>query len=188
MNAKYTKIFNTAVNLFITGGIKKTTMDELASAANVSKVTIYKYFGDKDALYHKVGKQLLDECQAELTAHLDTEMDISAKITAVLDTLTAFIISGKLTLTKQLVKFSDALKTDFDAFNGAYKSAVLQLIRDGKGASLINADIDDEHLYYYIDMGLNYFENNKAYRDRVISDETFKQDFMRFLLNNIFID
>jgi AcrR family transcriptional regulator len=51
MNIKAEKILNTTIKLFIHEGVKKTTMDEIAEKANVSKVTIYKYFIDKDTLY-----------------------------------------------------------------------------------------------------------------------------------------
>ena len=64
----------------------------------------------------------------------------------------------------------------------------MRMIWSWKKKQMIKADVDDEHLYYYIDMGLNYFENNRAYREKVVNDVSFKQSFMDFLLKNIFID
>ena len=51
MNKKENKILNTTINLFIRDGIKKVTMDDIAEYAKSSKVTVYKYFVDKDTLY-----------------------------------------------------------------------------------------------------------------------------------------
>lgn len=47
---KEEQIINAARELFKNYGFKKVSMDEIANLANVSKVTIYSYFKDKDDL------------------------------------------------------------------------------------------------------------------------------------------
>ena len=58
MNKKADKILDTTIRLFIRDGIRKITMDDIAENSHVSKVTIYKYFVDKDSLYFEVSKHI----------------------------------------------------------------------------------------------------------------------------------
>lgn len=47
-------ILNTARNMFAKYGIRKTSLQEIASKARVAKATIYNYFGSKDQVYLEV--------------------------------------------------------------------------------------------------------------------------------------
>ncbi|MCI1646714.1 MAG: TetR/AcrR family transcriptional regulator [Bacteroides sp.] len=44
------RIIDTALNFFVTYGIKRITMDEIAAALGISKRTLYEIFADKEAL------------------------------------------------------------------------------------------------------------------------------------------
>ena len=50
-------VINTAIRFFTRQGFRKTSMDEIAHAARVSKATIYQMFGDKSGLLGEVYKQ-----------------------------------------------------------------------------------------------------------------------------------
>ena len=188
MNKKYNKILHTTINLFIEYGVKKTTMDEIAERANVSKVTIYKYFGDKDALYFEAGKSILTYYANRLTGVATTEEPIEARLKTVMDVLTDFIASGKLSLSKVLSKFNPDLEERYDAFKCKYKHVLLSLIDEGKQSGIIRNDIKSDYLYHYIDMGICYFQNDDGYREKMINDQRFKEEFMHYVLQNIFID
>lgn len=43
-------ILKEAERIFDTHGLRRTTMDDVASAAGVSRMTLYRYFSDRDAL------------------------------------------------------------------------------------------------------------------------------------------
>lgn len=49
--AREAQILSTALTVFLDSGFGNATVDELAAAAKVTKRTIYAYFGDKDALF-----------------------------------------------------------------------------------------------------------------------------------------
>ena len=48
---KHSAIIAAATTLFLKQGYSKTTMDQVAKYANVTKQTVYSYFGDKDTLF-----------------------------------------------------------------------------------------------------------------------------------------
>lgn len=49
--AKRTAILEAAKDLFVLHGYEGVSMDQIAAAAGVSKLTLYSHFGDKDALF-----------------------------------------------------------------------------------------------------------------------------------------
>lgn len=55
---KVDSIVYNATQLFIRHGFTKVTMDSIAQYANVSKVTLYKYFNDKQVLYEHIVKEM----------------------------------------------------------------------------------------------------------------------------------
>jgi AcrR family transcriptional regulator len=50
------KLLDAAEALFARHGLRGTTMEQIAEAARVSKVTVYGYFPDKDAVFAAVGE------------------------------------------------------------------------------------------------------------------------------------
>lgn len=51
---KHATILATAKQLFITRGYELTSMDAVAQAAGVSKLTVYSHFEDKDSLFREI--------------------------------------------------------------------------------------------------------------------------------------
>lgn len=47
-------ILDAARKLFLAGGVEKTSVDEIAAAAECSKATIYAYFKNKEEIYYSI--------------------------------------------------------------------------------------------------------------------------------------
>ncbi len=66
----YVKILDAGLELFIEFGLRRTTMEDVASRAGVGRATAYRRFGDKDQLIHAVilreAKQELDRIEQDL--------------------------------------------------------------------------------------------------------------------------
>ena len=60
-------ILEAARRLFTSQGFDATSMDQIAAAAGVSKLTVYSHFGDKDTLFAAVVKSY---CEQQLPASL----------------------------------------------------------------------------------------------------------------------
>ena len=187
MNKKQDKIINACINLFLQYGIRKTTMDDIAKSANVSKVTIYKYFGDKDSLYLAVGISIFNYYISLLKLQSEQSLPIDSKLEKVLDTLTELIASNKLMLCKELSRLNDSLYSEYENFYTEYKNIIIKLLDEGKSFGKIKNKINNEIGFHYIDMGLSYFENNLDYRHRILNDSVFQQEYINFVLSNIFV-
>ncbi len=162
-------------------------MDELAASANVSKVTIYKYFGDKDELFLHVGKTLLDEYSNQLEEKSSEDTIIETRIKNIIEIISNFIASDKLSLFMDLNNLNYNLEDEYTHFNNKYQNILIKLINQGKQSNIINKAIDSKYIFHYIDMGISYFQHNTAYRNKMLNDEIFQKEYMDFLLSNIFI-
>lgn len=58
---KYYDIVTTAKDLFWKHGFKRVTVEEICTVANVSKMTFYKYFPNKNELAIQIIKDMFDE-------------------------------------------------------------------------------------------------------------------------------
>jgi len=57
-SARRAKIVDAARGVFVARGFRATTMEGIAEAVGMSKVTVYGYFSDKEALFAAVAEQL----------------------------------------------------------------------------------------------------------------------------------
>nr|WP_282569212.1 TetR/AcrR family transcriptional regulator [Aliiroseovarius sp. S1339] len=68
--ARRNKILNAAQHIFVTQGFRGATMEGIAAAVGMSKVTVYGYFKDKDAVFAAVAdrldRQLVEVVKLEL--------------------------------------------------------------------------------------------------------------------------
>ena len=82
--ARRDAIAKTAASVFIAGGFVETSVDQIAAAAQVSKQTVYDYFGSKEQLFLEVMtaaeqavlNQMGDQLGAEIAASDDLERDL----------------------------------------------------------------------------------------------------------------
>ncbi|WFA08564.1 TetR/AcrR family transcriptional regulator [Tissierella sp. Yu-01] len=71
---KYDRLMEKAEELFCQLGYKAVSMDEIAAAAGISKMTIYKYFSSKEDLFFKVVESVSDRAYIKLE-NLITNVD-----------------------------------------------------------------------------------------------------------------
>ncbi len=67
---RYDRILVAAREAFARFGFKKTTVEEIASGARVSKALVYKCFDNKEHIFEAVVRQLVDEWRAMLNQEI----------------------------------------------------------------------------------------------------------------------
>jgi len=78
--AKRETILRVARSLFMARGMPNVSVDEIAAQADVSKVTLYKYFGSKDELLTEVVNQFMQETLVSVTDVFHSDMDYLDKL------------------------------------------------------------------------------------------------------------
>lgn len=78
----YVKILDAGLELFIEFGLRRTTMEDVATRAGVGRATAYRRFGDKDQLIHVV---ILREAKRELDVIEDELQSIEGGLNKLLE-------------------------------------------------------------------------------------------------------
>jgi AcrR family transcriptional regulator len=185
VHKKAQKILDATALLFLRDGVKKVTMDEIAESAKASKVTIYKYFADKDALYLEVGRQMLTRHAAELAAIAASEGTVFQKFSAALQSISAFADGGAFSLCGELAAYNHVLDGVWAWYRNGYRASLYTLIDEGVAAGRMKPHLDRDMIFHYIDMGVAYYQQNEAYRSRMRADAGFQERFMGFFIGNI---
>lgn len=188
MNKKADKILNTTINLFIRDGIKKITMDDIAENSKSSKVTVYKYFVDKDTLYFDVGKHIFSDYIERLKSAVSSSEALVKKLYEFLDVISDFTNSKKFELCGELAAYNNAVETQYEQYLQTYKHSILALIDEGIESGLLKSNLDRDMIFHYIDMGVVYYQQSSEYRNKMLGDRGFQKQFMLFYISNIFAD
>jgi AcrR family transcriptional regulator len=78
---KLESILDTARKMFARYGLRKTSVEEMASMARVAKATIYNYFGTKDQVYLEVLRREMDEIEEKISSSVAQEVLPGDKLT-----------------------------------------------------------------------------------------------------------
>ncbi len=133
------QLLDVAVEVFASGGFHGTSMDDVATAAGVTKPVLYQHFGSKRELYIEllddVGTQLQDAVSSA-TAHAQhpraqVERGFAAYFSFVASHESAFLL---------LFGGGSARDDDFAVRVRMFEASMADFI-----ASLIAADVDDAH-------------------------------------------
>ncbi|MDB5541340.1 MAG: TetR family transcriptional regulator [Devosia sp.] len=78
------EILRAARFLILKQGLRATTMEAIAAEARVAKPTLYKYYGDKSAVFEAIVTELLVELHGRFMAALAGEGPVALRIAAAL--------------------------------------------------------------------------------------------------------
>lgn len=188
MSKKADKILNSTVKLFIREGVKKTTMDDIAANSSVSKVTVYKYFVDKDTLYFDLAKHIFSQHIVRLEKIIGSGESLVTRLYDYLDAVSDFVDSGELDLCRELAAYNSDIEAVHRRYLQTHRSSMLTLIDEGIAKGLIKNELSRDMIFHYIDMGITYYQQSPEYRNKMLNDTEFRQQFMLFYISSIFTD
>ena len=84
-NEKRTRILQAAQSLFIRYGIKRTSIDEVARAADIAKGTLYLYYESKEILFAEVAKTICADILADARLAAALPAPLGARLVGILD-------------------------------------------------------------------------------------------------------
>jgi AcrR family transcriptional regulator len=125
------RVLSVALEVFGRYGFRKTSMDEVARAADISRQGLYLYFASKEALFRAAVRQELDTALGEASRCLDEEgAALDQRVVAALDawlgryvgSMLASDISGLL--QNPAVQIGDMVDAAVAAFDTRLASAV----------------------------------------------------------------
>jgi len=155
---KKNQILDTAFRLLNQeDGHKTMTVDELAKQANVAKTTIFKYFGNKEALVQEVYKRFITEMSNSVEVILSknesfekTLLEISFnKLRYLKDLDESFYLEMMRQIT---TKQDDGLSVLMEKFASDSHAMMLDLFHRGRKERKIDLKYSDEFLLLYFQM------------------------------------
>ncbi|WP_170233769.1 TetR/AcrR family transcriptional regulator [Novosphingobium sediminis] len=82
--ARRERLLDAAETLFVWQGFRATSIEGIAEAAGMSKVTLYGYFRDKEAVFIAVAERIADTMASAVEAALEGETPFPAPLAAAL--------------------------------------------------------------------------------------------------------
>jgi AcrR family transcriptional regulator len=147
--ARRTKILDAAETLFATQGHRATTMEAIAVAAGMSKVTVYGYFKDKDEVFTAVAERLVERLRVAFTEALERPGTLAARIFAALLAKHAIVFGlvRNSPFSSELFAVRDRIAAPlFDRLDDDLKATLSKCLQE-QGISEPEADLRAEVLF-----------------------------------------
>ncbi|MDA1477930.1 TetR/AcrR family transcriptional regulator [Bacillus changyiensis] len=171
------KIKKTTLNMLSHCEPKQIRIMDIAKHANVSQVTIYNYFGSKEALLNEVFKDYIDQAIQEFEEYMTKDISVKEKIELIiLQKKEANSQKFALTVVKELMieqhEMMDYIKKQYDE---RVIPLMLQLIEDGHRSGEISPKITAQGFLVFINMIIDHsktlgetFEKNKQFAEEMM--------------------
>ena len=144
-------ILDASKDAFISRGISDVTIEEIAESAGVSKVTIFKYFGDKTSLAREVLLPFVEEWIAYYEKLARRDAPFSKKMEKIIRHKASMRDMVGSSLWHEVILKDKAMQTiATDMLETRQYQLYMQLIRSGKESGDIDANIPDEAILMYI--------------------------------------
>jgi AcrR family transcriptional regulator len=161
---KKQSILEAALSLFLEFGVQKVSMNEIATKANVSQVTIYNYFKNKDRLVEEVIRYYVDKAWQEADVILTSDLPFPEKIKRL-------IFNKKRSANNIHENFYQHFMKAYTTGDGYMaklmtKEAIpkmMNLFNEGKAQGYVDPAISNEAIFFYIQMMNEYMQKKDVY-------------------------
>jgi len=140
------RIKQSALQMFASNTMDKISMDDIASNAGVSKVTIYKYFHNKDELLNEVINLYVEQILTATENTLNSEMSFLEKLRFI---MLAKIDKPQMVSTNYLLDLIEKDKQAEGRLNEALKKIIFKFFEAGKKEGYIEESLPFELLYLH---------------------------------------
>lgn len=146
-------IKNKAIELFDKYGVKKVSMDEIAKEAQVSKVTIYKYFQSKEDLFRELIMSEYEKSVSGAETIINSDIAFLDKLFKIITIKNSSrsLIGGEYAKT---IISGDSEVRDYisNNFSNRLKLLFNSLFNQGKEEGYIEEGIPNEMISLYMDI------------------------------------
>ncbi|MDG5786781.1 TetR/AcrR family transcriptional regulator [Evansella sp. AB-P1] len=161
---KKTEILKAALDLFMTHGVQKVSISEIAKTANVSQVTIYNYFESKHNLAKETIHFYVDDAWAEMEAVVSSDIPFEEKIKAL-------IFNKKEAANRIHPEFYNYFMKEYTAgityieefYQKRAIPRLVQLFNEGREKGFIDPTISNEAIIMYMHMIKDSMQREEIY-------------------------
>jgi AcrR family transcriptional regulator len=165
-NAKKVAIINAARELFTARGIQDVGVSEIAKLANVSQVSIYNYFGDKNSLAKEAFVSLIEMAIGEFEQILAGDAPFAEKLEIIMQDKNDMVNKIALAHFNEQALNDSVLRHIFGA---AVKEQAMSLYRNfielGKREGVIDENIPTEAVMRYFMISMSILQQPDFYKE-----------------------
>ncbi len=174
---KTNQIKKSALELFNKYGANKVTIDEIANYANVSKVTIYKYFGSKNDLYKEIIKMIYKENIERIENIIYGPSTFVEKLKFLITTKSNALQFLKGDFIKECIRNDYEIKEYIEInYGNKIKKLMFAFLDQGKKEGYIDNNISNDVIYIYIEIFTAGLEKKSSELESIIANNhTFEK-------------
>ncbi len=186
-HAKRQAILDAAKDVFIQRGISDVTVEEIAGIARVSKVTIFKYFGDKKNLAREVLLPFVDEWIGFYEELAASDISFLEKIEKIIRHKDIMREAVGNSLWREIVLKDKAMhRIIMDLLVTRQYQIYIQLIRSGKENGDIDVNMPDKAILMYIRAFLSLYDTEDFSEENDEVHSGLMKMFFKGLVNKPF--
>ncbi|MBC2187196.1 TetR/AcrR family transcriptional regulator [Listeria sp. FSL L7-0253] len=145
-------IIQAALTLFGKLGFSDVSIKDIAALADVSQVSIYNYFGSKEALVGECARIIMQDTIALAEETLASEGTFTQKLERAIQLCNAEInLSLSKFISKEASKDPQFIKLLVNSINALKKEIYMKYVTAGKKEKVIDNAISDEVIQLFID-------------------------------------
>lgn len=172
------KILEAGETCFADKGYYGARIDEIAACSGVNKRMIYAYFGNKEALYRAVLKQVYSRMQRMELDHIADEGDCKEAVAAIIRNNFQFLYENptvvKIMMWENLNEAQFAKSVSLRSIKQPVYDKIRAVLKRGIAEGVFRAEIDIESVVFdTIAFSFSYFSN------RFTLSQIFDTDFNR---------
>jgi len=179
---KKENIRQAALELFTSRGVENVTVEEIADKADVSPVTIFKYFSSKQNLVREIVKWMLANASQQHESILKSDQPYLARIQQVMFRKSEWLNISHHSMLKAVISRDPEIKEFVEfTFQEKQKRILFNFFEEGKRLGYINPDLSIETIMVYLEglRGIAY--TNPEFFSMVEHDRKLLRDFIRII-------
>lgn len=143
------RILDAALELAAASGVQSLTMEAIAQEAGVGRMTVYRRFGNKEALFNALGARESRRCIAELDAAAKPDAPIADQTAA--GFATSLRLVREHPILNRLARVEPdtllyALKENGGALFGVVQTYMAERLRESQKAGVLDDDVEVEEV------------------------------------------
>jgi len=156
---KENAILQAALTLFMDAGVQKVSIAEIAAKANVSQVTIYKYFESKENLTQLVLKFYVDQIWEEQKKQLNSDLPFLDKIKQITFSKSDYANQFNSQFFQYFMNdYSTGKSYVEEIYTKEAIPRMIALFDEGKEQGFIDQNMSNEAILVYMQMFKDYLQ------------------------------
>ncbi|MEF2969125.1 TetR/AcrR family transcriptional regulator [Paenibacillus sp. M1] len=180
------KIMRTTLDMLRTSDPKRIRIADISKMAKVSQVTIYNYFGSKEALMREVFIGYIDKAIAEFIEFMDGHHTLKEKIEYIIFLEKEAYSDLPPGTIKDLVEEDPELAAYIEKVYREYTAPlVTRIIEEGKASGEISPDMPVENVLAFIQLYMNQYQAILAMAAQTPDREKFLEGMVHMFFYGI---